>query len=66
MHNVSPNHSSTLNTCNDFIHTYIECVTSHTRKLASRVAVRVGGGVGGEGRVVGLPKFIHGVSAPCH
>ena len=24
------------------------------------------GGVAGEGRVVGVPKFIPGVNAPCH
>ena len=30
------------------------------------VAVRGEGGVAGEGRVVGVPNFIPGVSVPCH
>ena len=47
--------SSTLNThSNDFIRTCIERVTS--RKRNNRI-VRGEGGVAGEGRVVGLPKF---------
>ena len=41
---------------NNFICRYIECVTSHKR-IASGVAVRGEGGVAGEGRVVGVPKF---------
>ena len=42
-------------------------MTSHTReKIASEVAVRGDGGVAGEGRVVGVPKFHSwGISAPC-
>ena len=55
MHSVLNTHS------NDFIHTYIECVTSHKRKnIASGVSVKGDGGVAyvaGEGRVVGVPKF---------
>ena len=32
-YNISPKHGSTLNTCsNDFIHKYIEHVTSHKRE----------------------------------
>ena len=34
-----------------------ERVTSRTRKIASEVGVRGDGGVAGEGRVVGVPKF---------
>ena len=32
-------------------------VMSHKRKITSAVAVRDEGGVAGEGRVVGVPKF---------
>ena len=68
MRTISPKYGSALNShSNAFILSYIECVTSRTReKIASEVAVRGDGGVAGEGRVVGVPKFIHGVSAPCH
>ena len=42
---------------NNFICRYIEHVTSHKRKIALGVNVRGEGGVAGEGRVVGVPKF---------
>ena len=35
-------------------------------KIAAGVTVWGDGGVAGEGRVVGRPNFIPGVSAPCH
>ena len=55
---TSPKHGSALNThSNDFICSYIEHVTSHTRKIASEVTVRGDGGVAREGRVAGVPKF---------
>ena len=48
---------STVNThSNDFIPRYIDCVTSHKRKIASGVTVRGESGVVDEERVV----------APCH
>ena len=67
MRNISPKHGSAFSTrSNDFIHRYIEGVTSHKRKITSGVAVSGEGGVAGERRVAGLPKFHSGVSAPCH
>ena len=55
---ISPNHSSTFNThSNDLIRTFIECVTSHKRKIASEVTVRGDGGVASEWGVVGVPRF---------
>ena len=55
---ISPKRGSALNTCsNDFIRTYIGRVTSRKRKITLGVAVRGEGGVAGEGRVVGVPKF---------
>ena len=36
---------------------YCECVTSQKGENALEVAVRGGGGVAGEGRVVGAPNF---------
>ena len=54
MCNISPKYGSALSTRNDFIRRYIERVTSVS---ASGVAVRDDGGVAGEGRVVGVPKF---------
>ena len=53
-------HGSALNTCsNDFIHVrrYIECVTSHKWKNHFGNRWRGDGGVAGEGRVLGVPKF---------
>ena len=58
VHSISPKHGSTFNTCSkDFVPKYIECVTSCKRKIALGVAVRGDGGVAGEGRAVGIPKF---------
>ena len=54
--NISPKHGSVLNTCNDFIRSILN-VTSCKGEIASGVAVRGDGGVAGEGRVVGVPKF---------
>ena len=56
---ISPKRCSALNTCgNDFIHRYIERVTSHKRKkLLQESLWGVTGGVAGEGCVVGVPKF---------
>ena len=47
-----------------YVRVLIECVTS--RKISSAVAVGGEGDVAGEGRVVGAPKFIPGVTVPCH
>ena len=58
MHTISPKHRGTLNTCsNNFIPRYIKCVMSIREKIALGVAVRGEGGVAGERRVVGVPKF---------
>ena len=55
-HIISLKRGSTLNTrSNDFIRTYIERVTSRKRK--NHFMSRGEGGVAGEGRVVGVPKF---------
>ena len=49
------------------IRSYIKRVTSRTReKIAWEVAVRGDSGVAGEGRIVSVPKFIYGLSTPCH
>ena len=54
--NIGLKDGSALNTRNDFIRSYI--VTSRiSGNIASGVAVRGDGGVAGEGRVVGVPKF---------
>ena len=53
---ISPKCGSVLNThSNDFIHMYIEHVTSCKRKNC--FAVSGDGGVADEGRSVGVPKF---------
>jgi len=39
-------------------------MTSHKRKIASEVALRGDGGVAGERRVVGGPKFYSWVKCP--
>lgn len=55
---ISPKCGSALNTHgNDFIRTYIGRMTSRKRKIVSGIAVKGEGGVAGEGRVVGVPKF---------
>ena len=53
---TSPKHDSAPNTrSNDFICSYLERVTSRIRE---KIALQVGdGGVAGEGRVIGVPKF---------
>ena len=57
-HNISPKHSSTLNTrSNNFIRRFIECMTSHKRKKKLRDAVRDYGGVTGEEKLVGIRRF---------
>ena len=48
---------SALNTRNDFIHRYIECVTSRKRENHFGSHCEGDSGVAGEGRVVGVPKF---------
>ena len=55
---INPKHSSMLSTHRWFYtYKYIGRVTSCKRKIASRVTVKGEGGVAGEGRVVGVPKF---------
>ena len=55
---TSSKRSSVLNTCsNDFIRRYMEHVTSRKRKIALGVAMSGEGGIAGEGRVIGKPKF---------
>ena len=48
---------STLNTHNDFIRRYIECMTSRKRKNRFESRCEGDSSVAGEGRVVGVPKF---------
>ena len=53
--NISPKHGSVLNThSNDFIQNAWHHVSG---TIASGVTVRGDGGVTGEGRIVGVPKF---------